>query len=62
LGELFDDLHIARLQHGTGLNVKLVEHKPSSTEECKLMLIEPAETVNTGDAGGDLTDNEVEWI
>lgn len=41
---------------------KGVEHKPSSTEECLIMLIEPEETVNTGTAGGNLTDNEVEWI
>lgn len=39
-----------------------VEHKPSSTEECHVMLIEPAATVNTGTAGGSLTDDEVEWI
>jgi mannose-6-phosphate isomerase-like protein (cupin superfamily) len=38
------------------------EHKPSSREECHVLLIEPAETVNTGDSGGDLTDTEVEWI
>ena len=41
---------------------KGVEHKPSSKEECKLLLIEPASTFNTGDAGGDLTDTELEWI
>ncbi len=41
---------------------KDIEHKPSSTEECKILLIEPASTVNTGDAGGDLTDTESEWI
>jgi mannose-6-phosphate isomerase-like protein (cupin superfamily) len=39
-----------------------VEHKPSSIEECRIMLIEPEATVNTGSAGGALTDNEVEWI
>jgi len=26
------------------------------------MLIEPEETVNTGSAGGELTDTELEWI
>ena len=41
---------------------KGVEHKPSCTEECRLMLIEPADTVNTGDAGGGLTDTNLEWI
>lgn len=39
-----------------------VEHKPSSKEECKILLIEPADTVNTGDAGGELTDTKAEWI
>ena len=41
---------------------KGVEHKPACKEECRLMLIEPAETVNTGDAGGGLTDTSLEWI
>ncbi len=41
---------------------KGIEHKPSSNEECEILLIEPASTVNTGDAGGDLTDTESEWI
>ena len=41
---------------------KEVEHKPSSTEKCKILLIEPASTINTGDAGGDLTDTDLEWI
>lgn len=31
---------------------KGVEHKPYAASECKLMLIEPVGTVNTGDAGG----------
>ena len=41
---------------------KGVEHKPSCKEECHVLLIEPVETLNTGDAGGELTDTEVEWI
>jgi mannose-6-phosphate isomerase-like protein (cupin superfamily) len=39
-----------------------MEHKPSCTEECKVMLIEPVGTVNTGDVGGKLTDTKLEWI
>lgn len=39
-----------------------VEHKPSCREECKILLIEPAGTLNTGNAGGDLTDTELEWV
>ena len=32
-----------------------VEHRPCAAEECEILLIEPAGTVNTGDAGGDRT-------
>ncbi|TDI61519.1 MAG: cupin domain-containing protein [Alphaproteobacteria bacterium] len=41
---------------------KGVEHKPSASEECWALVIEPAETVNTGDAGGDMTIDEIEWV
>lgn len=41
---------------------KGVEHKPYAKEECKILLIEPAGTLNTGDAGGDLTKTDLEWI
>jgi mannose-6-phosphate isomerase-like protein (cupin superfamily) len=40
---------------------KGVEHKPYAENECKILLVEPAGTVNTGDAGGDQTAQE-EWI
>jgi len=39
-----------------------VEHRPVSSEECQVLLIEPAGTVNTGDAGGDMTAPNDEWI
>ena len=38
------------------------EHKPFAERECKLMLIEPAGTVNTGNAGGKLTAPNDAWI
>ena len=38
------------------------EHKPFAENECKVMLIEPAGTVNTGDAGGNLTAPNDVWI
>jgi mannose-6-phosphate isomerase-like protein (cupin superfamily) len=41
---------------------KGVEHKPLCREECHVLLIEPTGTVNTGDAGGDMTDERFEWI
>lgn len=41
---------------------KGVEHKPICDTQCTVMLVEPKGTVNTGNAGGDLTDTEIEWI
>lgn len=38
-----------------------VEHKPFAEKECKILLIEPAGTINTGDAGGNQTSEE-KWI
>jgi mannose-6-phosphate isomerase-like protein (cupin superfamily) len=37
-----------------------VEHCPKADEEAHVLLIEPRETVNTGDAGGELTVEPVE--
>jgi mannose-6-phosphate isomerase-like protein (cupin superfamily) len=39
-----------------------VEHKPVAARECHVMIIEPAGTVNTGDAGGELTAVNGVWI
>ncbi|MDQ4048418.1 MAG: cupin domain-containing protein [Actinomycetota bacterium] len=36
-----------------------VEHCPTADEEAHVLLIEPKGTVNTGDAGGELTAREV---
>jgi mannose-6-phosphate isomerase-like protein (cupin superfamily) len=41
---------------------KGVEHRPHAAEECHVMLIEPAGVVNTGEAGGELTAANDEWI
>jgi mannose-6-phosphate isomerase-like protein (cupin superfamily) len=41
---------------------KGVEHKPKAEKECKILLIEPAGTVNTGDAGGKKTADDNVWI
>ncbi len=41
---------------------KGVEHKPCAEKECEIMLVEPAGTINTGDAGGDLTAEDNVWI
>ncbi len=41
---------------------KGVEHKPIYDTECTVMLVEPSGTLNTGNAGGPLTDTDLEWI
>ena len=41
---------------------KGIEHKPYALEECRIMLVEPAGTINTGDAGGELTAEDNVWI
>jgi mannose-6-phosphate isomerase-like protein (cupin superfamily) len=38
------------------------EHKPFAAKECKILLIEPVGTVNTGSAGGNLTAPNDAWI
>ena len=39
-----------------------VEHKPRADALCHVLLIEPAGTPNTGDAGGERTVTDPEWI
>lgn len=41
---------------------KGVEHKPVAEEECEIVMIEPAGTLNTGDATDDRTVDEPPWI
>lgn len=41
---------------------KNVEHKPIAEEECSILLIEPAGTVNTGDTESELTKTNLAWI
>lgn len=41
---------------------KGMEHKPFAPGECQVMLVEPAGTPNTGDAGGDRTAANDQWI
>ena len=41
---------------------KGVEHITAADEECEMLLIEPAGTPNTGDAGGPRTATNVPWI
>ena len=39
-----------------------VEHKPIAEDECHIMLVEPAGTINTGDARGERTKAADIWI
>jgi mannose-6-phosphate isomerase-like protein (cupin superfamily) len=39
-----------------------MEHKPVAETECKLLLVEPRGTVNTGEAGGAMTAENDVWI
>lgn len=41
---------------------KGVEHRPIAEKECAILMVELAGTLNTGDAGGDHTIEELEWI
>jgi mannose-6-phosphate isomerase-like protein (cupin superfamily) len=41
---------------------KGVEHKPTSTEGYKAILIEPEGVPNTGDVESEMTINKIEWI
>tara|TARA_B100001142_G_scaffold86873_1_gene88453 strand:- start:1937 stop:2314 length:378 start_codon:yes stop_codon:yes gene_type:complete len=39
-----------------------VEHKPYAEKECEIMLIEPKETVNTGNIVSEMTVKNDQWI
>lgn len=39
-----------------------VEHRPVAEHEVEVLLFEPAATVNTGNAGGDKTVAQPDWI
>ena len=41
---------------------KGVEHKPVTIEECKILLIEHATTINTGDENSDRRKDSLPWI
>jgi len=41
---------------------KGMQHKPHAAEVCHIMLVEPAGTLNTGDAGGQLTADHNVWV
>lgn len=64
-GELVLDFRDGRVTLGPGemfVVPKGVKHKPFAAKECKIMLIEPAGTRNTGNAGGERTAADNVWI
>jgi mannose-6-phosphate isomerase-like protein (cupin superfamily) len=64
-GRLVIDFRDGRVELGPGemfVVPKGKEHKPSAAAECKIMLIEPAGTVNTGATGGERTAPNDVWI
>jgi len=67
-GELYLEFRDGKVELKSGemfVVPKGVEHRPVAKRECKLMLIEPRGTVNTGDAGeagGALTAPNDVWI
>ncbi len=62
MGITFEDRTV-ELKSGEMIVVKKGEkHRPFSDEECKVLLVEPKGVVNTGDAGGDLTASNNEWV
>jgi mannose-6-phosphate isomerase-like protein (cupin superfamily) len=64
-GELRIDFRDGSVNLGPGemfVVPKGKEHKPFAARECRIMLIEPAGTVNTGDVGGDRTAPSDAWI
>lgn len=51
------------LQEGELLVIpKGVQHKPYAEKECKILIIEPEGTINTGDTGGKQTAANNVWI
>lgn len=64
-GRMTIELRDGRVELGPGemfVVPKGVEHKPAALGECRILLVEPAGTVNTGAAGGALTAPNDVWI
>ncbi len=64
-GTLFIDFDLERKSLSAGEMIvvpKGVNHRPSSEDECHILLVELSGVVNTGDAGGDLTAPNDAWI
>ena len=64
-GTLAMDFRDRKVEVGAGEMIiipKGVEHKPSSEDGYKALLIEPEGVSNTGDVRNDITIEKVEWV
>jgi mannose-6-phosphate isomerase-like protein (cupin superfamily) len=64
-GEMLIEFHEGRVDLKAGemfVVPKGTEHKPFAEKECTIMLVEPAGTINTGSAGGEMTAENDIWI
>jgi mannose-6-phosphate isomerase-like protein (cupin superfamily) len=64
-GKMVIDFRNGPVEVGSGEMIVVprgIEHKPRAADECQVLLVEPAGTVNTGDAGGELTSEADVWI
>jgi len=58
----FRDGHVALRSGEMFVVPKGLEHKPFADRECKIMLVESAGTMNTGDVRSELTAEDGVWI
>jgi len=64
-GSLDIEFRDGKVRLGTGemfVVPKGVEHKPVSEHECRIMLVEPKDTINTGQTDSELTAQNDVWI
>jgi mannose-6-phosphate isomerase-like protein (cupin superfamily) len=64
-GEMVIELRDGRVAMKSGelyIVPKGVEHRPVAIQECSILLIEPRGLVNTGEAGGELTAPNDQWV
>ncbi len=59
---LFRDARVTLKKGELVVVPKGVEHKPISDQGCEAVIIEPKGITNTGDAGGELTAPNDDWI
>lgn len=59
---LFRDGEVTLREGDLYIVPRRIEHRPVADRECAILLVEPAGTVNTGDAGGERTQMGDAWI